>query len=91
MMFNLECYVPLYHVFWFSDQNYHIKCINTETTFNTQVHPQIDQGLSKLVGEAVETHRTFNQTIPTIGIAAWGTIQNRDLLISNDNEVLVYS
>ena len=67
------------------------KCINTENTSKIQVHHQIHQGVSKLVGKAVGTHRTFTQTIPTLGIAAWGTIRNRDQLISQDNEVLVYS
>ncbi|XP_063677465.1 transient receptor potential cation channel subfamily M member-like 2 isoform X3 [Bolinopsis microptera] len=40
----------------------------------------VDSGVSKLVGEAVGTRRTFTQTIPTLGVAAWGTIRDRNQL-----------
>ena len=45
------------------------------------------QGVSKLVGEAVGTRRTFTQTIPTVGVATWGTIRDRDQLVNDTCQV----
>ena len=46
------------------------------------------QGVSKLVGEGVRTRRTFKKTIPTIGVAAWGTVRDREQLVSEDGQVI---
>ena len=39
------------------------------------------------MGEAVGTRRTFTQTIPTLGVAAWGTIRDRNQLVNDKCEV----
>lgn len=40
-----------------------------------------DNGVSKLVGTAVGDKRTFVNSIPTIGITAWGGVKNKECLI----------